>query len=380
MKYAIVNATIVLTDHLIPNGVIIIEDGKIADFGKANKVSVEGLETIDVKGRYVGPGLIDIHTHAGAGTFFYEDPVFAAEKVLEHGVTDVLPALYFNMNKDKLVHYAGVIREAMNSGKAPNIIGLYMEAPYLNPKFGCDRTNNPWGGPVDKENYAPVVDAAYDIAKVWCVAPERENIEEFVDYVLSKNPNARFSVAHSEAEPAQIERLIPKGLINATHHMNATGTLQKYPECRTPCVDETALYNDRMYCELICDKVGIHVDPYLLRLVRKIKGDDKVILIADAFVEHGPIPDGYEGADDINFDFEGEIAGSNMILDGSCRNMMVHTGASMCQVFKFASTNPATMLGLRDRGMIKRGAVANLIAVDHEFKVEDVFLAGKKVK
>ena len=379
MKYAIVNTTIVLTDHLIPDGVIIIEDGKIADFGKANKVSTEGLECIDAGGKYIGPGLIDIHTHAGAGTFFYEDPVFAAEKILEHGVTDVLPALYFNMNKEKLVHYTGVIREAMESGKAPNIIGLYMEAPYMNPKFGCDRTNNPWGGPIAKENYAPVVDAAYDIAKVWCLAPERENIEEFVDYVLDTVKTNK-TVSHSEAEPYQIEKLIPKGLVDATHHMNATGTLQKYPECRTPCVDETALYNDRIYCELICDKIGIHVDPYLIRLVRKIKGDDKVILIADAFVEHGPIPEGYEGADDINFDNEGEIAGSNMILDGSCRNMMVHTGASMCQVFKFASTNPATMLGLRDRGMIKVGNVANLITVDHEFKVDSVFLAGKKVK
>ena len=380
MKYAIVNTTIVMTDHLIPNGVIIVEDGKIADFGKANKVSTEGLECIDAKGGYTGPGLIDIHTHAGAGTFFYEDPEFAAKKILEHGVTDVLPALYFNMNADRLVECIGIIRRAMESGRAKNIIGLYMEAPYLNPNFGCDRTNNPWREPVCKDNYAKVVDAAYDIAKVWCLAPERENIEEFVDYVLEKNPNARFSVAHSEAEPAQIEKLIPKGLCNATHHQNATGTLQKYPECRTPCVDETALYNDTMYCEIISDKIGIHVDPYNQRLVRKIKGDDKVILIADAFVEHGPVPPGYEGADDINFDNEGEIAGSNMILDGACRNIMVHTGASMCTAFKFASTNPATMLGLKNKGKIAKGYVANLITVDHEFTVQSVYLGGEKVK
>ncbi len=380
MKYAIVNTTIVMTDHLIPNGVIVVEDGRIADFGKAGKVCIDGIEQIDAKGGYTGPGLIDIHTHAGAGTFFYEDPEFAAAKVLEHGVTDVLPALYFNMTADRLVECVEKIRAAMNGGSADNIIGLYMEAPYLNPNFGCDRTNNPWRDPVSKDRYAKVVDAAYDIAKVWCVAPERENIEEFVDYVREKNPNAVFSVAHSEAEPWQIEKLIPKGLRDATHHLNATGTLQKYPECRTPCVDETALYNNAMYCELICDKVGIHVDPYNLRLVKKIKGDDRIILIADAFVEHGPIPPGYEGADDINFDFEGEIAGSNMILDGSCRNMMVHTGASMCQVFKYASTNPATLIGLTDRGRIARGNVANLITVDHEFTVGAVYLAGKKVK
>ncbi len=380
MKLAIVNTTLVMPDHLIPNATIVIEDGKIAEFGK--KINTDGMETVDAEGAYTGPGLIDIHTHSDGETFFTEDPVKAAEVLLSHGVTDVLPALYYNMNACKLVEAVELIRDAMSSGKADNIIGLYMEAPYLNPKFGGNRENNPWVDVVAKERFAPVVDAAYDLAKVWCLAPERENIDEFVDYVREKNPNAVFSVAHSEAEPWQIERLMPKGLKVATHHTNATGTLQKYPECRSACVDETALYNDGIYTELICDKVGIHVAPYMLRLIKKIKGDDKIILIADAFVDHGPIPDGdlYEGADDINFDFTGEIAGSKMILDGPCRNMMVHTGASLCQVFKYASTNPATMLGLTDRGVIKTGNVANLICVSPEFKVEKVFLGGKQVK
>ena len=85
-------------------------------------------------------------------------------------------------------------------------------------------------------------------------------------------------------------------------------------------------------------------------------------------------------ATDINFDFTGEIAGSKMILDGPCRNMMVHTGASLCQVFKYASTNPARMLGLTDRGSIAKGNVANLITVDPEFNVQSVYLGGNKVK
>lgn len=380
MKTAIINTTLILPEYMIPNATIVIENGKIAAFGK--KISTEGMEIIDAKGAYTGPGLIDIHTHADGTTVFEEDPVKVSNTLLMHGVTDVLPALYYSMNADQYVETVKIIREAMESGKADNIIGLYMEGPYLNPAYGCNRENNPWKDPVSKDKYQKVVDAAYDIAKVWCLAPERENIEEFVDYVLSKNSNAIFSVAHSEAETWQIEKLMPKGLKLATHHTNATGTLHKYPECRTACVDEAALYNDDIYTELICDKVGIHVDPYMLRLIKKIKGDDKIILIADAFVEHGPIPDGdlYEGADDINFDFAGEIAGSKMILDGPCRNMMVHTGASLCQVFKYASTNPAKLLNLKDRGSIKVGNVANLITVSAEFEVQSVYLAGKKVK
>lgn len=378
---AIQNAILVMPDHYIEDATLLIEDGKIVDFGR--KVCVpEGAEILDVGGAYVGPGLIDVHTHADGEVFFTDDPERAAATLLAHGVTDVLPALYFSMTADEYVSAIRRIRAAMESGKAKNILGFYMEGPYLNPKFGCERENNPWKGPVCREEYKKIVDEAGELARVWCLAPERDGLDEFVSYAKEKNPHAVFSVAHSEATPEEIARFKPYGLRLATHHTNATGTLYRYPECRTACVDEAALYDNDMYTELICDRVGIHVDPFMLRLIRRIKGDDRIILIADAFVSDGPTPDSdlYEGADDINFDFAGEIAGSNMILDGPCRNMMKHTGASICQVFRYASTNPAAMLGLYDRGSIKKGAVANLIAVDHRFHVLHTVLHGEIAK
>ncbi|MBQ2719872.1 MAG: amidohydrolase family protein [Clostridia bacterium] len=380
MKLALTHANLVMSDHIVRDATLILEDGHIADLGK--DLPTDGCTVEDLEGAYVGPGLIDIHTHADGEVFFTEDPYRAAATLLDHGVTDVMPALYFSATAEELVAQIALIREAMESGRARNIIGLYMEAPYLNPAYGCNRENNPWRDPVARERFAPVVDAAYDIARVWCVAPEREGILDFVRYVKEKNPAAVFSVAHSEAEPTDIERLMPYGLRLATHHTNATGTLHRYPECRSACVDETALYNHEIYTELICDKVGIHVDPYMLRLIKKIKGDDRIILIADAFVEHGPIPDGdlYRGADDINFDFSGEIAGSKMILDGPCRNMMTHTGASLCQVFKYASENPATLLGLTDRGRLAKGNVANLLVVDPEFNIQRVYHGGERIR
>ena len=380
MKTAIINTTIVMPDHLIPGGTIVIEDEKIIDFGK--KIDTTGMNLIDAEGAYTGPGLIDIHTHAANLTRFYVEPYGPAAYLLEHGVTDVLPATSYSRNADLLVEDIKLIKEAMFSGKAPNIIGIYMEGPYLNVNFGAGRVNHPWAATVALERFQKVVDEAIDVTKIWCIAPERENIDEFVNYVKSKNPDALFACAHSEAEPWMIERFIPMGLCDVTHHTNATGTLQKYPECRTACVDETALYNDSIYTELICDKVGIHVEPYILRLTKKIKGDDKIILISDSTDSKGPIPEkgDYSEADDINFDFEGEISGTKFTLSDACRNMMVHTGASMCQVFKYASTNPATMLRLTDRGVIKKGNKANLVTVDHLFNVQSVYLNGEKVK
>jgi len=213
--------------------------------------------------------------------------------------------------------------------------------------------------------------------RVWVVAPEREHIEEFVRDAKEANPEVRFSVGHSEASPQQIEALMPYGLCIGTHHTNATGDRIFYPEVRGVCVDEAVNYNRDIYAELICDSRGIHVDPYMQRLIRKIKGDDRLILISDACWFQGPTPEGYDGVTDLCFDFEGEIAGSKLTLEVACRNMMKHTGASIVDVFKFASYNPSRAVGFLDRGEIAVGKRADLIFVDHKMNVSTVMLGGK---
>ena len=375
---AIKNAELVMKDHLIPNAVLLMEDGKIKAFGETRKLAIpEGCEVIDAEGAYVGPGFVDIHTHSDGKVFFQDDPVTASQHHLKHGTTTLLPALYFSMDTAEYVEAIGILRDAMKKKEGANIGGLYMEGPYLNPKFGCDKESNPWQGPVDKEKYGPVIEAAGDLAKVWALAPERENILEFVLAAKEKNPAVAFSVAHSEASPQQIESLMPYGLKIGTHHTNATGDRPMYPECRGVCVDEAVNYNREIYAELICDSRGIHVDPYMLRLVRKIKGDDRIILISDAYACDGPIPPGYDDVFDINFDHTGEIAGSKMTLDIACANMMKHTGASIVNVFQFASYNPARAVGFYDRGEIAVGKRADLVMVDYKMNIQKVILKGE---
>ncbi len=378
---AIINGTLVMRDHYIPDAVVLMDEGKIKAFGPAKKITIpENCECIDAQGRYVGPGFVDIHTHSDGKIFFQDDPVTASQYHLKHGTTSLMPALYTSMNTQQYVEAVAILREAMNKPECANIAGLYMEGPYLNPGFGCDRTSNPWAEGVIKEKYQPVIDAAADLARVWCVAPERENILDFVLDVKAQNPNAVFAVAHSAASPQEIEALMPYGLKIGTHHTNATGDRPMYPECRGVCVDETVNYNREIYAELICDSMGIHVDPYMLRLVRKIKGEDRIILISDAYACDGPVPDGYDGVDDINFDWEGEIAGSKMTLDISCRNMMKHTGASVCDVFRYASYNPSRAVGLLDRGEIAAGLRADFVICDHNMKVYHVILKGESIQ
>ena len=377
---AIINANVCMHDHVIPNGVIILDGDKIVAVGKSKDVAVpSGADVIDAEGYFVGPGLIDIHTHAADNKWLFEEPKHTSEFMLSHGVTGVLPALYYNHNKEQYVKAIEDILQAYKNGDFRNFVGFYMEGPYLNPNFGCDREKNTWKGPIVKADYDVLIQKVKDYVKVWCISPERVGIEQFVKDVKTAVPDVSFAVAHSEATPAQVEKYMPYGLKIGTHHTNATGTLVKYSECRGVCVDETVNYNSEIYAELICDKMGLHVDPYMQRLVRKIKGDDKIILISDQFVADGPVPKGYEECDDIHFDWSGEIAGSGLTLDIACRNFMFHTGCSVCDCFKFASYNPAKALGLKEYGRIAEGNAANLIFVDYLFGVKKVVFKGKEI-
>ena len=57
---AIVGATLVMRDHLVPEAVLLIEDGRIKGFGEMRSTPVpDGCERIDAQGLFLGPGLID---------------------------------------------------------------------------------------------------------------------------------------------------------------------------------------------------------------------------------------------------------------------------------------------------------------------------------
>jgi N-acetylglucosamine-6-phosphate deacetylase len=377
---AIINAELVLKDHLIPDAVVFVQDGIITGFGPMRTTEVPAdCEIIDAEGLYVGPGLVDIHCHAGDNVNMCDEPYGPSRKHLKRGTTTLLAALYFSETKETLLEQIYRIKAAIGKPGAENLTGIYAEAPYMNPDYGSNRENCPWAGPIRKEDYQPLLDAAGDKIFVWALAPEREHILDFVLDAKKANPNVRFAVGHSEAEPHHIEALIPYGLCIGTHHTNATGTIVRYPECRGVCVDETVNYNSDIYAELISDRHGIHVDPYMQKLIYKIKGNERLLLVSDQSA-CDPNPPHYAYITDVCMNpYNGEVDGSRMYLQEGCRSFMIHTGASLVDAFRLASYNPARVIGLCDRGEIAVGKRADLIFVDHRFNVKKVLLEGNEM-
>jgi len=378
--YYIKNAKVVLETGIIWDGVLAIEGDRIAGCGKASELEIpEGAEVLDAKGLYVGPGFVDIHVHGGGEAMFPDDPETAAKHFLKNGETTVLSTLYYDLTKEGFLEAIRKTKKAMETTEAGKAIGgFYMEGPYMNPVYGASPEKNRWKGLISPEQYEEVVDAAGTLAKVWAIAPEREGLEPFMAYAKKVYPDVVFSVGHSEASPEQIKKLKKYGISLQTHCMDATGRVETWGGTRASGPDEYFLSDSDMYVEIICDSMGIHVNPTLLRMILKAKGLDKIVLITDSFVSDKEGPEGLRYITDLQFDDNGGLCGSKLTLNTACRNMMAHTNCGIAQAFLMASRNPARVIGMDDEvGTIEVGKKANLVFVDDMFQVDTVILEGK---
>ena len=88
---AITNCQVVLETGILWDATLLLADDKIAAFGPMKDVEIpEGAKVIDAKGKYVGPGFVDLHVHGGGGYSTCYHPVEAAEFFLRHGTTSLL--------------------------------------------------------------------------------------------------------------------------------------------------------------------------------------------------------------------------------------------------------------------------------------------------
>ena len=384
MKHAIINTKLILEDGIIWDGVLIYENGKILEAGWAKEVSVpEGAEILDAQGLYTAPGLIDIHNHGSSTDLFVDNPEACATYFLQHGETTVLPTFYCNLTLEQMLEGAKKVARASTHGAGRILDGLYMEGPYMSGG-GSNQRSILWRGDIRREEYEPLLAGLKDMARIWAIDPARENIEMFMADTKAANPEAIFALGHSVATSAQCRRLKKYGVRVQTHH----GDSGKAPGFAQGTIgagcDEYTLYEPDMYAELICDENGIHVAPDMIKFVVKTKGVERMILITDSMPASGDYTnneeEGIAYGPDLNYDYEGHLAGSHLTLEHACRNLMKHTGYGLCHAIRFATINPARLLGIDHKvGSIEAGKKANLILIDDMVNVKGVILEGEKV-
>ena len=379
---AIVNTKLVMEDGIIWDGALTYENGKIVQADWADKVQIpEGTEIIDAGGLYTAPGLIDLHNHGCHDYLFYENPMACAEHFLKHGQTTVLPTFYHNISLEDMIAGAERVRQAKRSGAGRAIEGLYMEGPFMSGNGSAQNSIKWHSGPIQEEDYKPLIEGLGDVVSVWAIDPARKNIEKFMQYACEHTPKAIFALGHSDATSEQCRAVRHYGVKLQTHWGDsgkAPGRAQGTPGSG---VDEYALYDCDIYAELICDETGIHVVPDLIKMLIRTKGVERVCLITDCMTSRDNYKNNEEAGvwygSDLNYDDEGLLSGSRLTLENACRNLMKHSGYGLCHAIRMASLNPARVLGIDQRvGSIAPGKTANLILIDDMVNVKKVILEG----
>ncbi len=379
---AIVNTKILLPDSIIWDGIVVFDGSGITAVGKKGEVEVpEGCELIDAHGLYTAPGLIDIHNHGSEDDLFVDEPLKCCAHFIKHGQTTVLPTFYCDLTTERMLAGAAKIRALSKSGIGRIMDGLYMEGPYMNG-HGSNQKYIIWNSDIRKEEYEPLFEGLGDMVRVWAIDPSRPGIEPFMAYVHEKTPDAIFAIGHSKATAAQCRKVQKYGIKVRTHYGCAGKARGLAQGCLGPGGDEYALTEPHMYAEVIPDEVGVHLQSDMLRYAARTKGTDRMIIITDSMASkekslNNP-DDGVAFGPDLNYDYEGHLAGSRLTEENAVRNYMAHTGYGLVHAIRAATYNPACMLGIDDKvGSVEVGKKANLILIDDTVRVKRVFLEGE---
>ena len=358
---------------------LVLCDGRIDKRVPRGTSVPEGAQVIDAAGRYVLPGLIDIHTHGAMGVNFPARDPF--DKALEYfagkGVTTVLPTTGMSTIEKTVEFIEHVLREQTEEYGA-RVGGFHLEGPFLSEqKRGAMRGE---AVACTVENFRTLLEAGRGQLRVMTIAPERENALEVI--ALGRQSGVRMSLGHTNATYEQAMAGIDAGAEGATHTFNAMRSLMH----RDPGVLGAVLTQNRISCEAICDLV--HLAPATVQLILAAKGADRMILISDSGViaglGDGDYPDstGESGKtryvrNGVSRLADGTISCSTCTMAEGARNL-IGLGCSLLDIAKMGARNPARAAGLTDRGEIREGLLADLIIVDEWMNLFDVVLRGER--
>ena len=297
------------------------------------------------------------------------------------GTTSVM-ATFASQTPDNLVKYICETNENRNKDDGyANIIGVHIEGRYLNPvKKGAHS---------EKLLEKPRLDELERLTEVmtptpmhFSLAPELEGAEAFIKQI--KKLGGTVGIAHTNATYEESVDAISWGATSFTHTFNAMTSVHH----RMPGATVCAMTCDEAYAEVISD--GEHLHPAIVNLIYKSKPSDKMVLITDSMAATGE-PDGeYSIAGSpvtvVNGRAiilpSGTIAGSTLTMFKAITNMMKFCNLPLEKVIKYATVNPANMVGAKNVGKIEVGYSADFIVINDKIapKLDGVYIGAKKLE
>ncbi|MGQ4893309.1 MAG: N-acetylglucosamine-6-phosphate deacetylase [Candidatus Njordarchaeia archaeon] len=377
----------VLIGHVITpyyeleEGFVHIKGHQIMDVGYPDEMKIpDKAEVLKLDDKIIAPGFIDIHIHGCEGANIFqgtEDSVIdMSRNLVKHGITAFLPTagpVPYTLLQKTIESVRNATGKVLNGA---TVLGLNIEGPYVNPeKKGAMIVGYMRKPSLDE--IKEIFDTSNGTLKLMTVAPELPGAIDIIKWLSLKGVIT--SLGHTNATYSEAIRGFNAGARNVTHLYNAMRSFHH----RDPGIIGAALEREDVYVELIADL--IHVKPSALRMAITNKGYDKVILVSDATPLAG-FPDGeytFPGFPKITIKDgkatlpDGTLAGSTLTLERSIYNLSKRLRIPLKYAIMMASTNPARLLGLSNKGEIKVGNDADLVILNKDLSVFMTITGGK---
>ncbi len=325
-------------------------------------------EVIDARGLLVLPGLFDIHTHGAVGVDAMDGNHFETWRKFmnQNGIINFLPTTISAPKEE--------IAVALTYLGQQEIEGIHLEGPFLcKNKKGAHHPD--YISIPSYEEFRYQNEKSGGRIRVVTIAPDIEGALDFIQNAIADG--VRISLGHTASDAQLARKVFDMGARQVTHILNAMDQIGH----REPSLAGAALDDERVFCEVIAD--GIHLDAITVRLLYKMLGEDRMVLISDAISATGMQDGSYllgglevEVKDRVaRTKKDGSIAGSTFHLRDMVRSV-IRMGLPMEKAIKMASLTPARAIGCdKMTGSIEVSKQADIFIANENL---DVVYAIKK--
>jgi N-acetylglucosamine-6-phosphate deacetylase len=361
----------ILSPEGFVRGELIHEDGRV------QRLQGEPVAESEVRSSplpIVLPGFIDLHVHGGGGhdTMSGGDAVAQlARQHARHGTTSLL-ATTMTAPRDEieaaLRAVAPYVDRPIEGGA--RVLGVHLEGPYISP--------GRLGAQPDFAATATLDDvlALHALApiRLITIAPELPGHLELI--VALRDRGFVVQIGHSAGGYEDGVAALAAGATGFTHLFNAMTGLHH----REPGMAGAALAHGR-FAEIIPDLLHVHPGAIHVAL-RCIPG---LYCVTDSTAAAG-MPDGdYRlGRYTVTKCMggvrlpDGTLAGSTLTMDQALRNL-VNIGLPLSEASRRTAAVAAEHLGLRDRGRLAVGHWADMVVLDAQLQLQQVWVEGRAV-
>ncbi len=334
---------------------------------------IEAIEPLPAApSRYILPGLVDLHVHGGGGADCMEGEAAVRQMArfhAQHGTTALLATTVTAPLADLEAALKGIARVIEHPGPGEaRVLGVHLEGPFISPdRLGAQP---PYALPPSLE----VMEHLLRLApiRVVTLAPELPGALALVRFLRKRG--VRVQLGHTQATYAEAEAALKAGAQGFTHFYNAMTPLHH----REPGVVGLGLAQGQ-WAEVIPD--GLHVHPAALAAL--CRAVPQTYAVTDAVAAAG-MPEGayrlgrqrvYNKGGGVYLP-EGTLAGSTLTMAEALRNLK-GWGYPLAQIVAMTASRPAQYLGLA--GGLAVGQPADLVVLNQDFALEEVYIGGRKV-